>query len=297
MTEKPFSQIREINAISKDELEEKSKLHVRAIPLGERLVLCKTLTKYKMYLDTRDLGITPNILMDGYWESWITQFIVKTVQPGTICIDAGANFGYYSLLLAELAGKDGKTIAVEPNAYLCELLSFTNSVNEFRFQIENIALSDHTGKMMLSIPNHFWGGATIRTDQLEKDVTQEWVNVDSLDNIIAQAGLPRVDFIKMDCEGAEPMIFAGMEKILQQNPQIKIVMEYSPFLYKDAQSFTNYLFSRFEVSAITYEATVNRFSENDIPQLLALTDHIDLFLEIKRTYTPVSIEKTPSEIQ
>ncbi|HVG40870.1 MAG TPA: FkbM family methyltransferase [Chitinophagaceae bacterium] len=288
MTDKPFSSIREISSISKDELEEKSKLHARAISLGERLVLCKTLTKYKMYLDSRDLGITPNILMDGYWESWITQFIAKTVQPGNVCIDAGANFGYYSLLLAELAGNEGKTIAVEPNAFLCHLLSYTNSVNEFKYIIENKALSDHTGKMMLSIPNNFWGGATIRTTQLEEDSTQEMVRVDTLDNIVAQTGLGKVDFIKMDCEGAEPMIFAGMEKTLQQNPQIKIVMEYSPFLYQDAAAFTHYLFSKFDVSTIKFDASLAKYSENDIPHLLALTDHIDLFLEVKRMYSPVT---------
>jgi FkbM family methyltransferase len=192
------------------------------------------------------------------------------------------------LLLAELAGSEGKTIAVEPNAFLCHLLSYTNSVNEFKYIIENKALSDHTGKMMLSIPNNFWGGATIRTTQLEEDSTQEMVRVDTLDNIVAQTGLGKVDFIKMDCEGAEPMIFAGMEKTLQQNPQIKIVMEYSPFLYQDAAAFTQYLFSKFDVSTIKFDASLAKYSENDIPHLLALTDHIDLFLEVKRMYSPVT---------
>jgi FkbM family methyltransferase len=223
--------------------------------------------------------------MDGFWESWVTQFIAQNIQPGNICIDAGANFGYYSLLMAELAGQEGKTMAIEPNAYLCKLLSFTNSLNGFHFDIINKALADHAGEITLSIPPNYWGSATIRPN-VEEDMTKELVQTDTLDSIIEQAGLPRVDFIKMDCEGVEPMIFAGMEKTLQQNPQLKIIMEYSPFLYNDAQGFTEYLFSHFEVGEVTPIATVRGFTKNDIPYLTNLNDHIDLFLQIKRKYMP-----------
>jgi len=221
----------------------------------------------------------PNIMMDGYWESWITKFIAKTVQPGDYCVDAGANFGYYSLLIANLAGREGKTIAIEPNAYLCKLLAMTNNVNEFGFKIINMAASNSTGETILSVPDHLWGSATIVTKaELPGDNKKEVVKTDMLDNMVVDAGFPRVDFIKMDCEGAEPIIMQGMEKILAQNPQLKMVMEYSPYLYLDATRFTEFLFERFAVGEIHGDSNVHFFSEADIPRLLNIPDHIDLYL-------------------
>ena len=138
----PFGQIRDINTVSMQEVELRSMQHVNGTYLGSHLMLCKILTRYKLFVDARDIGVAANILMDGFWESWITKFIVNTVQPGSICIDAGANFGYYSLVMAELAGHNGRVIAVEPNSYLCRLMSHTNKVNEFHYEIVRKALSD-----------------------------------------------------------------------------------------------------------------------------------------------------------
>jgi len=279
MLDKPLADIKNMVFLSRQDIEKISLEAVRNIYMGSNISLCKILTKYNIYLDGRDAGVVPNIMMDGYWESWITKFIAKTVQPGDYCVDAGANFGYYSLLIANLAGREGKTIAIEPNAYLCRLLTMTNNVNEFGFKIINMAASNSTGETILSVPDHLWGSATIVTKaELPGDNRKEIVKSDMLDNIVADAGFPRVDFIKMDCEGAEPFIIQGMDKILAQNPQLKMVMEYSPYLYVDATGFTEKLFERFEVGQIHGDSSVELFSAPDIPSLLAITDHVDLFL-------------------
>lgn len=279
--EKAFDSIAQAAKLTRQELEKISTEHVKTIYLGDHLLLCKILGRYKIYIDSRDIGIASNLLMDGFWESWITRFMIQNVKPGDVCIDAGANFGYYSLLLAELAGKEGKAIAVEPNAYLSKLLSFTSAVNDHHFLTIQKALSDETGELTLTVPLHFWGGGTIRKEKVDDHVTTQMVQVDTLDAIVADLNLPKVDFIKMDCEGVEPLIFRGMEKVLKKNPQLKMIMEYSPFMYKDARDFTEFLFSIFSVGEITGESTVKRLTEKDIDSLVSLGDHIDLFLQKK----------------
>ena len=279
MLEKPLAEIKNMVFLSRQDIEMISTEAIRNIYMGSNISLCKILTKYNIYLDGRDAGVVPNIMMDGYWESWITKFIAKTVQPGDYCVDAGANFGYYSLLIANLAGREGKTIAIEPNAYLCKLLAMTNNVNDFGFKIINMAASNSTGETILSVPDHLWGSATIVTKaELPGDNKKEVVKTDMLDNMVVDAGFPRVDFIKMDCEGAEPIIMQGMEKILAQNPQLKMVMEYSPYLYLDANRFTEFLFDRFEVGEIHGDSNVQFFTAADIPRLLSIADHVDLYL-------------------
>ena len=281
MTERLLTRIAEMAQLTRQELEAICTRSVRSYYLGDHLQLCKILSRYKIYLDTRDIGIAPNILMDGYWESWITKFMAQQVKPGMICIDAGANFGYYSLVLAELAGKEGKCIAVEPNAYLCRLMSFTNKVNEYHFEIVSKALSDAPGEVTLSIPSLYWGGGTIRAEKVDDEVTTQQVQMITMDALVEEFQLDRVDFIKMDCEGVEPLICKGMQKILQQNPDLRMVMEYSPFMYKDAGAFTDFLFDRFQVSEITGDSTLVHYMEQDRAHLLNLKDHVDLFLTRK----------------
>jgi FkbM family methyltransferase len=278
MTDRTLTRIDELAMLTRQEMEAICTKAVRSYYLGDHLQLCKILSRYKIYLDTRDIGIAPNILMDGYWESWITKFIAQQVKPGMVCIDAGANFGYYSLVLAELAGKEGKCIAVEPNSYLCRLMSHTNKVNEFHFEIVSSALADTHGEVTLSIPALYWGGATIRSEKVDDEVITEQVGMITMDSLIDQFHLRQVDFIKMDCEGVEPLIFKGMEKILNKNPSLKMVMEYSPFMYKDAAAFTDFLFQRFQVGEIKGDSTVLTFTESDKAYLLNLKDHVDLFL-------------------
>ena len=58
--------------------------------------------------------------------------------------------------------------------------------------------------------------------------TKLTVPADSLDSIVAEAGLSRVDFIKMDIEGGEPKALFGMRKTLAENPAIILVTEFAP---------------------------------------------------------------------
>ena len=82
--------------------------------VGDQTVLCRTLGRFKMYVSTLDEGLAPHLISDGYWEMWTTRVMTEVVKAGMICIDAGANVGYYSVLMAELVGSGGRVIAAEP---------------------------------------------------------------------------------------------------------------------------------------------------------------------------------------
>ena len=55
-----------------------------------------------MYIDTADVGFGAHLLLDGFWESWLTEFIARRVQAGMRFADVGANHGYYTVLAADL---------------------------------------------------------------------------------------------------------------------------------------------------------------------------------------------------
>ena len=109
--------------------------------LGDYEILCRCLGRYSMFLDTRDVGFASHILMDGFWEYWVTRFMVEIIQPDFRVLDIGANFGYYSLLLSDLVGSNGFCLAVEPNPQVARKLKKNLAINGFASRSKVLALA------------------------------------------------------------------------------------------------------------------------------------------------------------
>ncbi len=272
-----------IATLSGYEFESACRYHTQYAYLGDHIGLCKILTRAKIHVDTRDVGVTPHLIMDGFWETWLTQCLSGIVKPGNVCLDIGANFGYYSVLMSNLAGANGSVLAVEPNAALCKLLRRTSSIASHNFKVAEVALSDIAGEAQLSIHDGYLGNSSLidRKDQGFTDVTTMSVRMTTLDALAEQYGLTKIDVVKIDVEGLEPQIFRGMAKTLADNPDIKIVVEYSPHLYTDPGQFTDFLFEKFTVTRIKDVESPMVLTEADRHSLLHLTDHTDLLLSRK----------------
>ena len=273
-----FAPLSSIRTLSRSEFEERCIAHCNHIRVGERSVLCRVLTNYKMFVDIHDEGIAPHLLMDGYWESWISQLMARIIQPGMTCLDIGANFGYFSLLMSGLAEGSGRTIAVEPNPHLLKFLRATKAINGSPFELVEAALSDDTGEAILTVNEHEYGGGTIKPNELLPGKTQVKVPTISVDQLLEDKGIKRVDVIKMDVESVEPLVFAGMKKTIQANPQLQVVMEYTPANYEDAEGFTRLLFNHFEVNQIRDFDDLVKMNESSVQDLLKINGHIDLYL-------------------
>ena len=277
-----FSAIRDIASLTGYEFETACREHTKYAYLGNNTGLCKILTKYNIYIDTRDIGVAPHFIMDGFWETWLTQCLVDVVKEGDVCIDMGANLGYYSLLMSELCGKTGRTVAIEPNPHIANLLRHSQSTHAFNFDVVEAAISNKSGKTILSIPGEYPGSASI-----SQRFHPSWrasrikVRMMTADELVTSLSLPKVDVIKIDTEGAEPMVFEGMQKTIADNPDLKIVIEYSPHIYPDARTFTQYLFSQFIVHRIKDVEKMTLLDESSVDSLLQLNDHTDLFLTRK----------------
>ena len=102
--------------------------HYQTARLSEQVILCRVLGKYIVYADPNDVGLTPHLCLDGFWESWITIALARRLTPGWACIDVGANHGYYTLLMADAVESTGRVCAIEPNPQLAERLALTLEV-------------------------------------------------------------------------------------------------------------------------------------------------------------------------
>ena len=217
-------------------LEAESRAHSRALYLGDQMVLCRVLGKYLMYADAQETGITPHLAMDGYWESWITVALARTVRPGWHCLDVGANHGYYTLVLADGAGPEGRVTPIEPTPKLAELLRQTLDVNGFPYvEVLQKAASDEEGKtLQLVIPAH----RSLNAHLVEAvEPTEEAVAVESVTIDAVTRDWPRVDLIKIDVEGAEESVWRGMGQTISGNRDLIVVLELNVDRYDDPRGF------------------------------------------------------------
>lgn len=229
----------EIGALPRNALEDACRALASPAYLGDGVALCRILTRYKFHVSTADVGFGANLLLDGYWESWLTQFIARTVGRGGVVVDVGANFGYYSLLLADLVGPQGRVYAIEPAPGTTALLRRSIGLNGFagRTRVCEVAAgADDGAAATLFEPEGEPKNAALVAAAPAEDAAgrSHQVAVRTLDSLLRDER--RIDFVKIDAEGGEEAIIAGMHDILSAAPP-PMVLEYNAARYPDAGAF------------------------------------------------------------
>jgi FkbM family methyltransferase len=210
----------------RSELEQSIQQRAQTVYLGDGIVLARVLTRYKLLLHTSDRGFAGHVMMDGFWEIWLTQFFARTLKPGMHVVDVGANYGYYTMLFADIVGPTGSVIAVEPNPAAAGLLRQSVTLNGFArtTRVVEAALGvEAGGSAILNVPSGEPKNAHLRSAgvSLDGDIAVARTNLDTL-----LGEVDRVDLIKIDAEGAEEQILLGMERLLHHSPPA-LVLEFN----------------------------------------------------------------------
>lgn len=249
----------------REALERRARRECMAVGLGDGTVMCRVLGKYIFYMDAQDLGLTPHLCMDGFWESWVTVAMARALREGWRCVDVGANHGYFTLLMADAAGASGRVLAVEPNPRLAELAALSAEVNGFRPRTEILrrAAADVDGeRASLVVPRRRAADATMmRAPAKDEDAFE--VETVSLDSALAE--WPRVDFVKIDAEGAEQAVWRGMRRTLGRNRDIRVLMEMRCSRYADPRAFVREITSAgFRLRHVGYDGELYPLTEEQV---------------------------------
>jgi FkbM family methyltransferase len=172
-----------------------------------------------------------------------TQYLEKevlglrhVVGPGGVCVDVGAAAGLYTVALSGLVGSSGQVLSVEPLPFVHPLLTrlLRTGRNVSRHAL---ALGAEPGTGTMSVPMGRYGPVTgrsflaWRTDGLGSNAefaghVDVVVAVDTLDALCGRAGLARLDFLKIDVEGAELHVLAGGAGVIEEfRPAILVEIE------------------------------------------------------------------------
>lgn len=128
----------------------------------------------------------------------------RPLSPGDIVIDAGAHVGVFTVKAANIVGPNGVVVAVEPHPANVRMLRL-NAAGYRNIIIANEALGVKCGYTSLYQHASTLGHSTVRR------VGEEHVDVPmtTIDALVARLALPRVDYLKMDVEGAELGVLQG----------------------------------------------------------------------------------------
>ncbi len=183
----------------------------------------------KMYVDSKGLPKGFRRTLQTYamrktWEELTTDLFKEAVKEENVVVDLGANIGYYSLLAARLVGSKGRVYAFEPEPTNYSLLLKNIELNGYHNIIPvSKAVSNAAGTVRLFLDNQDTGAHTIcEPGKKGKSIEVESVTLDEF----FKDREPRIDVIKMDIEGAEMSALAGMDRILKENNNLKIFVEF-----------------------------------------------------------------------
>lgn len=210
----------------------------RAVYLGnDRLLVSARIGNrpFAFIMQASDRLIMPMFVATGVYDEAATRFLLSTAQPTDHCVDVGANFGYYSCLMASLS-PEGRVFGFEPDPDIHALARDNLDTNGLHLAAEvvNAAISDTDGEITLYKRIGRSGNTSIV--EAGQDLTNRFgeppvrafqartLRIDGLLERLAG----RLDIMKIDVEGAEPLVLSGAREAIRLNPRIKIIMEWSP---------------------------------------------------------------------
>jgi len=183
----------------------------------------------RLVIDLADHAIGLNILR-GRFELNELDFVRRTVKPGQHVLDVGAHIGLFAMHMAALVGPAGSVHAFEPFSENADCLE--KSVHENRFEdrvvIERKAVSSESGSARLAFAPHSLntGGAFLASEESSVPGGHETRTVQTV--ALDEYPLRRpVSFIKIDVEGAEPLVLAGARNVIRADRPV-ILSELHP---------------------------------------------------------------------
>jgi len=176
-----------------------------------------------IFLDKKD---NLNLSINPIYGKSDTEFIKKIIKKNDVVFDIGANIGYFTLIFAKLVGDSGKVFSFEPESENFKILKKNVETNGYNNVIlEKKIVSNTNGVSTLYVSEKAGNHRIYKSDNFIESVE---ITSISMDSYAKNNTLKKIDFIKIDVEGAELNVLQGIQNILDSNEHIILFTEFSP---------------------------------------------------------------------
>jgi len=193
-------------------------------------VWANKMTRAVIHSFAMNLDLTEAIqrsMFDGTYEPPQTAWASNILRAGNRFVDVGASFGHYTSLASQIVGQTGKVFAFEPspvpNAVLAEMISENRISN---IELVRAAVGERSGEIDLNLPTDnivhspsvFYSGS---------DFVPTRVPMIALDEFGPLNDGRAIDLIKIDVEGFEPNVIAGMKRLIGRGMVRNMMCEFN----------------------------------------------------------------------
>lgn len=181
---------------------------------------------YPMQLFLRPPGVLTQLLLQQY-RCKMADRVVEVLE-GDVVIDCGGCYGETALYFAHKTGNTGQVFTFEFMPENLTVFNLNMSLNlelAQRVRLIEKPLWEHSGERLFVEGNG--PGARVRNESSDPNATQ--IETISIDDLVHDQGLSKLDFIKMDIEGAELKALMGAEKSIRKfRPKLAISIYHKP---------------------------------------------------------------------
>ena len=206
---------------------------IEFLRLDNSLLVVFTSPKYGHKFYSRITRKVNNFLVHDMYASMVAHEddIIEQFSPkiGDIVIDVGAAFGFYTILASKRVGREGKVVAIEPQPDNFEMLNRNIKLNK----LANIVTLNYAASSQKTTLKLFDNYSTIQERAGQSLQSYIEVSADTLDNLLRQAAIYEVNWVKVDVEGAELDVLKGAVGILSRSRNVALFVEvHSPGLVR-----------------------------------------------------------------
>lgn len=219
----------------------------------------------------------------GKYEGYESELMKTQIGKEDVCVDVGANIGFYTILMARRAKR---VYALEPEEKSYEILKKNVEENNLKnVVLLKMAASDKNEKKFLKIDMKNYGNGKICDGNGQAILTK------ALDKILEHE--QKISLIKVDTQGWEPEVILGAQKIIKRDSPT-LFLEYTPGEYRDNKmiNFLKKIYKNFwsindfaEVPWPIYKGIKirgrNNYTDLFIKKKMELRDYLTMIKEIK----------------
>lgn len=191
--------------------------------------------KFAIFIRPSDYFVGVPLAENGIYEPKVTSYFEKLLKEGDFVLDIGANIGYHTMNFARLVQPHGRVFAFEPNPQNVELIELSKRENGFaHVELFPYAAGNEETTLDLVIEGGQSNAHLLsQSDLSNRSITRLPVKVTKIDEALKD--IEKLDFVKIDAEGAELMILHGMKETLKRHQPLLIFEFFPDYIQKTSQ--------------------------------------------------------------